>query len=161
MATPREEIFLAREGKIFGPFDAKELERFEASGEIRDYAFRWDPQSESWKPLQSPPTLAPGRLRAATGESNELEAIAHDTCSSLVGGRIGNVSETGCDLFAHAEADSPALAVDAVIRVNLLDPASGRSLDVQARLKEVFRGAAGWIYRLRWISRPPLEALQS
>ncbi len=63
-------VFLAREGKVTGPFDSKKIEEMKASGEFYKYEWMWDGQSPDWSPvprkLASPPPLPEDRTRTLT-----------------------------------------------------------------------------------------------
>jgi hypothetical protein len=53
--------YLAKAGKVTGPFDAKHVEEMKRSGEFYTYEWMWDGQSPDWSPvprqLASPPAL--------------------------------------------------------------------------------------------------------
>ncbi|MBS1961886.1 MAG: hypothetical protein JST04_06705 [Bdellovibrionales bacterium] len=53
--------YLAKAGKVTGPFDAKTIEEMKASGEFYKHEWMWDGQSPDWSPvprqLASPPSL--------------------------------------------------------------------------------------------------------
>jgi hypothetical protein len=53
--------YLAKAGKVTGPFDATHIEAMKASGEFYTYEWMWDGQSPDWAPvprqLASPPAL--------------------------------------------------------------------------------------------------------
>lgn len=53
--------YLAKEGKVTGPFDAAHIEKMKRSGEFYKYEWMWDGQSPDWSPvprqLTSPPSL--------------------------------------------------------------------------------------------------------
>ena len=50
------QIFLGKNGQTFGPYTVEDLNKFQTSGQIRDYSWIWDSESPSWKSLD---TLAP------------------------------------------------------------------------------------------------------
>jgi hypothetical protein len=54
-------LYLAKEGKVSGPFDSKQVESMKASGEFYAYEWMWDGQAPDWSPvprkLSSPPGL--------------------------------------------------------------------------------------------------------
>jgi hypothetical protein len=53
--------YLAKAGKVVGPFDAKRIEEMKTSGEFYQFEWMWDGQSPDWAPvprqLTSPPSL--------------------------------------------------------------------------------------------------------
>ncbi len=53
--------YLAKAGKVTGPFDAKHIATMKSSGEFYTYEWMWDGQSPDWSPvprqLTSPPSL--------------------------------------------------------------------------------------------------------
>jgi len=53
--------YLAKAGKVTGPFDSKNIEAMKASGDFYQYEWMWDGQSPDWSPvprqLASPPAL--------------------------------------------------------------------------------------------------------
>lgn len=53
--------YLAKAGKVVGPFDAKHIAEMKSTGEFYKYEWMWDGQSPDWSPvprqLTSPPSL--------------------------------------------------------------------------------------------------------
>lgn len=54
-------LYLAKEGKVSGPFDAQKVESMKQSGDFYTYEWMWDGKSPDWAPvprkLSSPPNL--------------------------------------------------------------------------------------------------------
>ncbi len=61
------QVFLAKEGKVSGPFDANQIEAMKRSGEFYRFEWMWDGQSPDWSPvprnLASPPPLPEERTQ--------------------------------------------------------------------------------------------------
>ena len=76
--------YLAKAGKVVGPFDAKHVAEMKASGEFYKYEWMWDGQSPDWSPvprqLASPPAL-PEPSKTITRISVE-QTSTHDVISS-------------------------------------------------------------------------------
>lgn len=157
-------IYLGKGGRIHGPFTAAEFEQLGATGGIDRYSWMWDHASRGWKPLDPPPPSLDASSASAAGGTGEarvapsaLEVLCL-TRVSVLSGELGAVTETGCELTAAASARSttPALPRGATIVLNLLDRASGRSMNVHAKVASVRRSREGWVYRFLWERCPEL-----
>ncbi len=162
MSKAMGSIYVARFGKVYGPFTGNEIEKFQASGKIHDYSWIWDPKKKEWKALDAaPPPLfeeseVPGvasKLHGKGASADRLAAICHDF-RKVVRGMAAKMTETGCELVSEAKSISPAFAKKADVQLNLLDEKSGRQINVVARVCGVSKSRAGWGYQLRWQERP-------
>ncbi|OFZ54809.1 MAG: hypothetical protein A2428_04540 [Bdellovibrionales bacterium RIFOXYC1_FULL_54_43] len=51
------EIFLSRDGQVFGPYTVEQLQTIKASGEFQKYFWFWDGSTPEWVPVTPPPPL--------------------------------------------------------------------------------------------------------
>jgi hypothetical protein len=161
MSKKGKEIFLGRNGRVYGPYASAEFEEMTASGRIDQFHWIWDEPGAKWKPLDPPPApLSRGDapiVHASTAAASGLEVICYDG-RSLLSGRLESATETGCVIFSENGGDGPAFPGDATVGINLLDAGAGRSISVPGRLIKVAFEEGRWVYRFRWESSP-LEAL--
>jgi hypothetical protein len=52
-------IFLAKGGKITGPFTTEQFNQFKHSGELDRFSWYWDARGADWKPIDPAPLSAP------------------------------------------------------------------------------------------------------
>lgn len=150
--------YLARQGQISGPFSEGDLEKMAASGELMKYSWIWDAKQGQWNPLDPAPSSSPETRKKAPPareSSKQLEAICSDRLNVVSGG-LSQVNELGCDLATNSSHDTPVLCVQAPVVINLLDPATGKSVNVRARVTSVQKTGSGWSYRLHWGKSPAL-----
>lgn len=158
-----KQIFLARFGKVHGPLTEHELTALHESGRIQEYTWLWDSRANQWKPIDPPPpplavnldsahARRPGEATPSFGLPNGLLAIAHDT-RSVVSGAIERVTETGCELVCGV---SSGLSSSGRVFLNLLDPKSGKAVNVAGKLFDSAHTPRGWVYKIRWDQRPAL-----
>lgn len=148
-------IYLGRGGRAHGPFPADKLEQMRLTGEIEQYTYLWDESAREWRnldPMPPAPGTAPARRKGGT--SLELtEAICHDH-NAVVAGTLENVSDAGCELVSVDHADTPKLALNSALVLNVLDAAGDKAMNVRASLSDVSRRGGAWVYRIRWAQRP-------
>jgi hypothetical protein len=161
MSAKHEGIYLGKNGKVFGPYTQAKLDEMRLSGDIRNYTFIWDASADEWRTLEAPPPkpgAAPtGRAgRRSEGQLEAADAICHDY-NQLVAGTLRNVSDMGCELVSHDEADSPVLALDSALVLSVLDAKGDKALNVRAAVSEVTNDGEAWVYSLRWARRPSFE----
>jgi hypothetical protein len=80
-------IYLGKEGKVFGPFSAEDINQLKFSGEYFKYSWIWDGSSPNWVPVNAPPPPPAGGAPAPTRQDNvdaamdaedaEEEALEH------------------------------------------------------------------------------------
>jgi len=173
-------IYLAKSGKITGPYSERDLGRIEGSGELERFSWMWRSDIPGWQPVDPMPapldeanlaevTLpedAPAMPRSAPPlpptprrshlklVGDPIEGICHDY-RTAVSGRVVHVSESGCELLVEGPA-SPRFTNQAKVYLNLLNSKSGHTMDVSARVSAINHSSEGWIYRLEWGSVPEL-----
>lgn len=178
MAQNKSAIYLARKGKVFGPFSESEYEGFHKSGEIDKYSWIWDSQILQWKPMDPAPLplkLDTGSVHTQTFtpqlhsqpqpnlridvdkfiEARNIAAICHDYHHAIAG-KIGDVTATGCELLSDEPYSSPPLCARSLVHLNLLDESTGKSVNVEARIFDIHKTHKGWMYRLSWDQTPAL-----
>lgn len=160
----REPIYLGKMGKAFGPYSEAQLQQLKASGSLREFSWIWDAQQQSWAPLDPPPApLTQSQFNAASPAERTLfrhdsilplEAICHNRRSAITA-RLRLVSETGCELISPLE-EEPPFPANCQVALNLLDPRTGKSVELPVRLAGLGRSGGAWRYRVLWESCPPL-----
>lgn len=147
--------YLGRGGRVYGPFTDEEIERLRLSAEIENYTYLWDEQSSQWRNIDP----APPHPGTEDHESSHAlanfggEAICHNS-KDMVAGQLENVGEGGCDLVSSDLSESPRLAVNSSLVLNVMDQTHRVAVNVRARLVESTRRAGKWVYRIRWARRP-------
>ena len=145
-----KKTYLGKGGKHFGPFEEKELEALKKSGELENFAFIWDPFYRRWDTLHAAPAPIPNREGTnAKAQSEKMEAVCHDAVH-ILNGYLEEVSGQGCVLVSKAGHHRPFFAENACVKVDVLDPHSGKSATLLARMGKVHRGIEGIRYELVW-----------
>lgn len=169
-------FYLARDGKNTGPFTSDQIESMRGSGELSGFQWMWDPSIGNWMPLGAPPAPPSTASTASTAETPSarkspskekqerrakadrvIEAVCHDN-HALVSGTLDAMTESGCELLVESAEAGQVFSKRVPVRLNLLDPKTGESTDISARLEGVSRKDGRWAYRLRWDSLPDLLA---
>lgn len=170
----KKSTYLARFGKVFGPFSDEEIEGFQASGKINEYFWIWNEQSALWKPLDPPPApltpsaganvyeFAPeGELGPSPKElgfpktSGSVPVVCHNY-KAVLSGKLQRMTETGCELLSEHGSFTPTFVNRSTIVMNLLDAGSGKLMNVSGRICAVKRMERGWSYQIRWEQRPEI-----
>ncbi len=147
------EIYLAKAGKVYGPYSDADFHQIETSGEIQKYTWLWDAKAKKWQPLDPPPLPIESTRTSQKFEKNSLEAIAFDH-RAAVAGFLRSVTDLGCEICTEDHSDSPRLGENSTIQLSLLDPKSGKSVNVRARLAKIRLEKQGWTYKVRWDEIP-------
>ena len=164
-------FFLAKSGRIFGPYSEQDIEALRVSGEYERYSWLWDDGVKRWTPVDPAPTQAPrvdplpeiSVARVAQGpvapiqDSERLGALCYDHHGAL-SGWIVNATDSGCEFIAAGGAATPELVERATIFLHLCDPGTGRAMSVSGRVGQVERRAGEWRYRVHWKRRPQIIA---
>jgi hypothetical protein len=88
-----------------------------------------------------------------------LEAVCHDS-RSVASGKLVGVTDSGCELVTNQRVAEPAFGATSNVTLNLLDPATGKSMNVAARLGGVQRKDGAWSYKVLWQGCPQLVLQQ-
>lgn len=147
-------IYLAKMGKVFGPYSQKELDTFHTEGTIKDFFWLWDEKSSQWMPLD--PLPAPPRTERSTDLFSKLGVICHDS-RGVVAGHVRDVTETGCELCTDDTQATPKLGCRSYVILNIHNPETGRSTSVPARLTDAYRAEGRWTYKVRWSACPAIH----
>jgi hypothetical protein len=177
--------YLAKAGKVTGPFDAKAIEAMKASGEFYSYEWMWDGQSPDWSPvprqLAAPPSLpepskkitritvdqtstavsakaAPAAAfhGADIKTSNKtFPAVLFDTRLTL-GGEVSHAHTRG-GKFISTPTHSIPVSKGSNALVDLLDETTDRTTKIQASVANVSRMGDRWVLDLEWSAMPLLD----
>jgi hypothetical protein len=150
--------YLGKKGRSFGPFTLEQIKEFRLNGQIKNYSFLWNSETKAWRPIEPPP-VPPIEVDNHVEEKAPswigAEAVCHDF-QEIVSGRLEHITDAGCDLICTDAQESPRLALDSSLLLNVFDPSSNRGINVKASLSEITRRDGVWIYHLRWSHRPSL-----
>src|SRR5262249_29639021 len=127
-----------------------ELKRLRATGEIQNYIFLWDDESSRWQPIEAPPP-PPKARQARAGDQRPLEVLCHDARHSLVRGTLRKISDREGELSTVVDSLAPPLPLQCLLRMNVLEPESQRSINIKVRLSDLSRQGGSWFYRVHWI----------
>ena len=178
-------VYLARFGKVHGPFTDQELEAFQANGKINEFTWVWDYSGQGWKPLDPPPAALfdTGEQSEQVGSAQILQYSGHAqpttagpspmdlgfpstrgqvsvVCHNfrqVVSGFVHRMTATGCELKTSDGHLSPAFVSRSSVVLNLLDGESGKLMNVSCRICGVTRTPDGWVYQVRWEQRPEIQ----
>jgi hypothetical protein len=180
-------VYLAKEGKVSGPFDSKKIEEMKASGEFYRYEWMWDGQSPDWSPvprkLHSPPALpdsAPEREKTKTTTTTVSPAAASSAAAkpfknvdietsnqvfyavlfdsrTTLGGEVSQAHSRG-GKFISGPTQATPFSKGSTALVDLLDEKTDRSAKVQAQIGSVSRMGDRWMLELEWASCPLIDS---
>jgi len=160
MAQVRE-YYLAKSGEIFGPYSPEQFQDLLNTGALLKFSWFWDTEQSEWKPIDPAPVTSPLNkekpLTSGAKAASRIEALCFDGVS-VASGRLDRITALGCDFIeAHGEV-SPRFALNSSVTLDLLDPESGRSMSVRARLVAAAASEGRWRYQLQWPECPALCA---
>lgn len=160
-------VYLAKSGRVFGPYTERNMMEMESSGELSRFSWVWKSSAPGWQPLDPMPAPLDESTVVASEPARKsrshlrlvgdtIEGVCHDY-RNVVAGTVVRVTEAGCELLvAGAEASTPKFKTNARVYLNLLNAKTGQTMDVSAQLGEVTHSQHGWTYRLEWQSVPEL-----
>jgi hypothetical protein len=174
----KKTVYLARFGKVHGPFSDEELASFQASGKIHEYTWMWNHSANAWRSLdpapaplfeaQEDPTAnlvaakhsepAPTAHGPSPMDSGfpatrgQVPVVCHNF-RQVISGFVQRMTATGCELNTTDDHLSPTFVNRAAVILNLLDGDSGKLMNVAGRVCNVERTKTGWTYQVRWDDR--------
>lgn len=147
--------YLARLGKISGPFSAQEFRSLQETGQIDQYRWIWDESKQVWKALDPAPTSKPQSEKPIMVSTKGLQVLVFDQVHILAG-QLDQVTETGCVVRPSGKNRAPAFGSRSPVRLNFLNPKSGEQMNVDAELFGIERISDELIYRIRWNQLPEI-----
>jgi hypothetical protein len=154
--SQEKRIYLGKNGKVFGPYTKSEIQLLDQKGDLEKYSYIWNGEKETWIPIEAPPSH-PEALHQNQDHHgiawSEIEAIGHNFIH-LISGKLDRVTETGCDFLSSEEDESPVLALNSKIVLNMMDPKHGKTLNVVTTLSHITKKGSFWVYRLQWDHLP-------
>ena len=167
--------FLAKNGRISGPFTAEQLESLRRSGEIERYTWTWDSAKKDWIALDPAPSHGPESMSASSppqatrrasnrstslrnDRAPKLEILLHDF-REVHDARIRTLNEQGCELLiARPSGHGAAVPFGerASVLLNLLDPTNDESMDIGGSVTAIQQCPEGILYRIHWGETPVL-----
>lgn len=154
-----KQVYLARFGKIYGPYTATEYEALCADGSNEKYSWIWDETKSQWKSLDPAPTLSPQKAHTQTGVGKNLETSGAFqavclTPEQTVPGVLQGWTETACEL--DVSVDRLMLSEGQSVMLHLWDPNSHQAMNISTKLIQRLKSEQGWKLRLRWDSVPEM-----
>lgn len=174
--------YLAKAGKVSGPFDAKQIEDLKRSGDFYAFEWMWDGHSPDWAPvprkLQAPPAL-PEVARKITHVSAaeaanapvaknpsfhgaDIKTSDKTFCAVLfdtritIGGEVSHAHSRGGKFVSTPTQQIPVSKGSSAL-LDLLDEATDRSTKVKAAVVNVSRMGERWVLDLEWAGMPLLD----
>jgi hypothetical protein len=176
--------YLAKEGKVTGPFDASRIEEMKASGEFYKYEWMWDGQSPDWAPvprqLASPPALPepskkitrisvdqtaapqPAAAQSKPFAGADIKTSKKVFCAVLfdtrltIGGEVSQAHSRGGKFISTPTHQVPVSKGSNAI-LDLLDESTDRSAKIQSSVVGVSRMGDRWVLELEWQACPLLD----
>lgn len=170
--------YLAKNGKVYGPYEAAKIAELKASGDFYDYEWMWDGQAPDWAPvprkLKSPPPLpggvtpqvapsAPGQKRPPPSPMKSVEietskklfpAICFDNRTTM-GGEVSHAHSRG-GRFVSLPNSPSVFPKGATVSVDLLDEAADKTAKIKSVVSGVSRLDNRWVLELEWGECPLL-----
>jgi len=172
--------YLAKDGKVSGPFDHDKIEELKKSGTFYEYEWMWDGQAPDWSPvprkLKSPPTMLPDGTNPAiqqptaaqlqspqvkTKSNIEIEtskknfyAVCFDNRTTM-GGEVNHAHSRGGKFTSVSGSGSP-FPKGATVWLDLLDEKTDKSAKIKSVITSVNREKDQWVLDLEWTSCPLL-----
>jgi hypothetical protein len=84
-----------------------------------------------------------------------IEALCHDSIH-VIAGKLTQVTDSGCELICPQNSVAPGFGSKSPVVLNLLEPKTGRSMNVSARLSAVRRREGQWSLKVLWNGCPEL-----
>lgn len=152
-------IYLARNGKVSGPFTEKEFQDLHAKNALDPFRWIWKENQKTWVSLDPPPKASPqALLESQKQKTQEIEALCFDH-SQVVPGFLRSVTEAGCEFLTSAGLDeglSPPFTGKKNIRIHLFELTSEKSLNYSSEIYSIERQNQHWVYRLHWRELPEI-----
>ncbi len=145
-----EKFYLARSGKISGPYTEADIKALESRGELLTYTWIWVPGSQDWKPLDPKPTQIPGSIEAArVGEmatSSEAYALWGQ---NAIRGRIEGRTELGFELVYSEKRMLPPFATGMTLQIMDVMGSQESACLYSMKISEIERKGESWVLFLR------------
>ncbi len=159
-----KKIFLARNGKVAGPFSEGDIKRFEVSGRIQEYTWMFREGETTWTLMEIPPPLpdfsTAGQIQSTTpGRAFELSQIlVHDFNRFLVGS-IASLNESQVTVQCKLKSNDPSgvpFSPRSKVFINLIEPKSQKQINLQTVLQDTKVSSNGLDLCLSWGKIPSL-----
>ncbi|MBC7385562.1 MAG: hypothetical protein H7301_05270 [Cryobacterium sp.] len=178
-------LYLAKEGKVSGPFTPPQVEELKLSGEFYRYEWMWDGEAPDWsavpRKLTSPPGLPAERTKTLTKipaavdtpilqpvkvarpfQGVDIQTSSKVFCAVLfdnrqsIGGEVTKAHSRGAH-FVSTPSQTTPLSKGTRALVDLLDESNDRSTKIQATVATVSRMGDRWVLELEWSGCPLLD----
>lgn len=174
-----DQTYLAKDGKTFGPYDAKTVESLKNSGEFYTYEWVWDGASPNWAPVprkvKGPPPLPSGDASPRISNADVVKGTASSTpsaqrelgksltrktyCAIAFDSRttisvdVKNIHETGGELIS-TQSGSQAFPKGSMIWIDLLDEETDQASKMKAKIEGTSNQSGKWHYQVSWSKFP-------
>jgi|GEM_PF-4157531 len=143
-----QKYFLARSGKISGPFSEDDLKTLETRGELLSYAWIWAPGATDWKALDPKPNQKPPLESEALLSQGSSEAYAL-WGQQAIRGTVQSRTELGFELVYSEKRMLPALAKGMSLQVMDVAESVGPVHLSLMKISEIERKGDSWVLNLR------------
>jgi len=150
-------IYLGRNGQIFGPYSDTEFEKLKSTDEYKTYPWIWNGKTRGWDPTDAPPPPVEIESSITDTMGTDVQVVCHNFRQALTG-RLEQITQIGGQIVANEGSDVPVFKPKASVVMNLLDPKSGKSVNVKAEIREVHRNGLIWTYVIQWKEIPEILA---
>lgn len=142
--------FLARSGKIAGPYSEEDIRTLEGRGELLSYVWIWTPGATDWKPLDPKPQMKPNFENPQPGVQAPSGGEAYAVWgSNAIRGQIESRTELGFELVYSDERMLPNLARGMMLQVmDVTDTSTPVGLALM-KISEIERKGSHWVLFLR------------
>ena len=151
--TTTNKYFLARSGKIAGPFSDEDLRVLETRGELTNYSWIWAPGATDWKPLDPKPLMKPSFESPVPESSTDATSSTGEAYAlwgqNAIRGRIESRTALGFELIYSDKRMLPNLARGMSLQVmDVSDTSTPVGLALM-KISEIERKGEDWVLFLR------------
>ena len=147
-----EQVFLGKNGKIFGPYQQCDYDQMLSNGSLTQFTWIWDWKGSTWKLLEMPPPPI-----SDNSEQQERAIPIQAVCfnmKDIMSGKLELITESGCILVAEKGSERLTFAPQSRVELNLYNIQSKKSVTVEASINTIDYKNRRWIYCLRWQQVP-------
>jgi hypothetical protein len=148
----KEQIFLGKNGKIFGPYHQRDYDQMLSNGSLMNFTWIWDWKASNWQLLEMPPALITEDLNSLERDI-PIQAVCFNK-KHIISGRLDMITENGCILVAENNNDKRSFSAKSSIEVNLYNLKSKKSVTIDASISSMDYKNRRWIYCIKWDECP-------
>ncbi|MEO5666639.1 MAG: DUF4339 domain-containing protein [Bdellovibrionota bacterium] len=152
--TTMNKYFLARSGKIAGPYSEEDLRVLEKRGELLSYSWIWTPGASDWKSIDPKPTRKPSFEETPLVAQSTDAVLSSSEAYALWGqnaikGRVQARTELGFELVYTEHRMLPQVARGMSLQVMDIGDGSSNAHLALMKVSEIERKGEHWVLFLR------------